>query len=100
MGSHLALQYPERLSASNIYSILKFTFTHTESIIALRDNTTLHFWVPKCLAVCLTRWRKLVPISIFVYDCNRPLAPILRQKMVLSACMMFIDCLMFDVLPN
>jgi hypothetical protein len=36
-----------------------------------------------CLAV-RTRWRILVQyIPFYVYDCNRPLAPILGQKMVL-----------------
>jgi hypothetical protein len=38
----------------------------------------------KCLAICLTRWRNWFGISLYVYDRNRPLTPILRQKMALA----------------
>ncbi len=47
-------------------------------------------WLKKALnyclkvIVCLTCLRNLFHISLYVYDCNRPLAPILRQKMALS----------------
>jgi hypothetical protein len=36
-------------------------------------------------------------MSIYVYDRNRPLASILRQKDGGVCCMRFIVCLMFDV---
>ncbi len=44
-------------------------------------------WIYGLSCCPLTRWRILVPyIPFYVYDCNRPLAPIPRQKMVLLVC--------------
>jgi hypothetical protein len=43
-------------------------------------------WIYGLSGCPLTRWRILVPyIPFYVYDCNRPLASILRQKLVLPS---------------
>jgi hypothetical protein len=52
-----------------------------EARVSTAENRDSTAEVRECLAVRSPAWRLLVPyIPLYVYYCNRPLAPILRQR--------------------